>query len=414
MASLKFIHAADLHLDSPFAGLKHLPASVLERLKESTFAAFSRLVDLTVKEKADFLILAGDLFDGENRSLKAQLRLKKEFEKLKHSGISVYVIHGNHDHLSGKWLNIDWPENVRVFSHEQAECLPFLKDGKTAAHLYGYSYPERAVKTNITDQYIKTGDAPFHIGLLHGSVEGGSEDHDVYCPFSLKDLERAGFDYWALGHIHKREILSMKETMAIYPGNIQGRHRKESGEKGCYAVTLGDGGPQAVFHPVHDVLWMEQEINMEGLDTAGELIRLCRIEKEQFRQKGVPAVLTIRLTGGTPLAAELKQAEVLEDLLHSLNDEEDRRDFVWIGKLQDYTSLPADREQLKQDSVFYRDFFAVTEQYRFLEQAAAPLYSNSSVRKYIGLFSEEEQKEIIREAELLVLSELLKEGGGEK
>ncbi|KZZ84666.1 metallophosphoesterase family protein [Bacillus sp. SJS] len=411
MPSIKFIHAADLHLDSPFAGLQHLPESILQRLKESTFASFSNLVSFTIEEKADFLLLAGDLFDGENRSLKAQLRLKREFEKLNESGIHVYIIHGNHDHLGGKWLQIDWPENVHVFSHKQVECLPFYKNAELAAHLYGYSYPERSVTANLTPHYRKQEGAPFHIGLLHGSLEGGTEEHDVYSPFTIRQLESAGFDYWALGHIHKRAILPSQETTIVYPGNLQGRHRKETGEKGCYTVTINEAGVNPVFSPLHDVLWLERRIPLDETETADQLMELIKREKEALRNEGCPVILTITLSGKTVLAADLKQAETARDLLSAINEEEEERtDFVWIRKISDETVFHADKEKLKQDSVFYRDFLNVTENYGFFAEAAAPLYGNASVRKYVEEFSEEEQQEIIKEAESLILTQLLKEG----
>ncbi|MBS2968244.1 DNA repair exonuclease [Metabacillus sp. KIGAM252] len=411
MPPIKFIHAADLHLDSPFAGLNHLPESILHRLKESTFASFSNLVSFTIEEKADFLLLAGDLFDGENRSLKAQLRLKREFEKLNEFGIPVYVIHGNHDHLGGKWLQIEWPQNVHVFSHEQVECLPFYKNKELAAHLYGYSYPERSVTKNLTSHYIKQSGAPFNIGLLHGSLEGGTEEHDVYSPFTIRELESAGFDYWALGHIHKRAILPSHETTIVYPGNLQGRHRKETGEKGCYTVTINEPGVNTAFSPLHDVLWLERTIILDETETADQLLELIKTEKEALRKEGCPVILTINLSGKTQLAADLKRAETAIDLLAAINEgEEDRREFVWTGKITDNTVIHADKEKLKQDSVFYRDFLNVTEQYESFAEAAAPLYGNALVRKYLEAFSEEEQQEMIREAESLVLAELLKEG----
>ncbi|MGD7010224.1 metallophosphoesterase family protein [Metabacillus sp. 84] len=411
MTSLKFIHAADLHLDSPFAGLRHLPVSVINRLKESTFASFANLISYTIKERADFLIIAGDLFDGENRSLKAQLRLKREFEKLDRAGIEVFVIHGNHDHMGGRWLQVEWPESVHVFSHEAVECIPFLKAGEPAAHLYGYSYPERSVTQNLTSSYIKKEGAPFHIGLLHGSAEGGNEEHDVYSPFTIQDLERTGFDYWALGHIHKRSVLPSPVTSIVYPGNLQGRHRKETGEKGCYCVSINEEGVKTDFIPLCDVIWEELCVNLNEAQTAGRLMELCREAKEQLRTGGRPAVLSIQLTGETPMAADLKQNDAVKDIMSVLNEEEEEReDFVWVGKITDHTVLQMDRDRLRQDSVFYRDFFRITETYQSFAEAAAPLFSHASVRKHLSEFTEEEQLEMIREAENLVLTELLREG----
>lgn len=253
LTDLTFIHAADLHLDSPFYGISHLPEPIFARIKESTFASVRHMIDAAVREHVDFILLAGDLFDEANRSLKAQLFLKKQFERLRECGISVYVIFGNHDHLGGEWTPIEWPENVHIFSSAVPEEKSFFKEGRRIASIYGFSYQARALMENQAARYRRSTDAPFHIGMLHGTLSG-SEGHDPYCPFTHDDLVKSGMDYWALGHIHKRQVLSAEHPAVIYPGNTQARHIKETGDKGYYLVHVTNGDISYEFQRAHDVL----------------------------------------------------------------------------------------------------------------------------------------------------------------
>lgn len=144
MKQISFIHAADLHLDSPMAGLKHLPAELFNRTKESTFTSLQKLTQTAIRLQVDFVIIAGDVFDGEDRSLKAQSRFRKEMLKLEAEGIPVYVVHGNHDHLNGSWVHLDMPKNVYVFPSEVETMKLTTKSGEIV-HLYGFSYPVRHV-----------------------------------------------------------------------------------------------------------------------------------------------------------------------------------------------------------------------------------------------------------------------------
>lgn len=186
MTNITFIHAADLHLDSPFHGISRLPEEVYRRIKNSTFKSAENVFKLAIDEEADFILLAGDLFDEANRSLKAQMFLRKQFLKLKENNIQVYVIFGNHDHLGGDWTPIEWPDNVHIFSSEDIEEKSFYKDGRLAASIYGYSYPERSVYSNKAAEIKKTTDAPLHIGMIHGTLSGrAAMIRTVLFPFKI-------------------------------------------------------------------------------------------------------------------------------------------------------------------------------------------------------------------------------------
>jgi DNA repair protein SbcD/Mre11 len=406
MEPIRFIHSADLHIDSPFAGMHQLPERIFERLKESTFAALNNLVRLAISEKVDFILIAGDLYDGEDRSLKAQLKLKKAFEQLEQHRIQVYVIHGNHDHMSGRWLDLSWPQNVHVFSDKEVECKTFWKNGNTPVNLYGYSYPKRAVIENMTSFYKKHGEAGFHIGLLHGSIAGNT-DHDAYSPFLISDLLEKQYDYWALGHIHKRMHLHENEPPILYSGNIQGRNRKETGDKGCFLVSMSESTVSYMFKPLHDVKWEELAIEIKG--SFQEWIDSLLQQLQQLRGNNEPLVVTIRLSGTNELYHLLQEENVLEDLMDQWNeDETGRENFVWISSIINESMPVISKESLQLDSHFLSDLTDIIESFDDFEDTIQPLKQHALYRKHIPEFEDEEQQQIEKEAEYLLFQELLK------
>ncbi|OAS84009.1 metallophosphoesterase family protein [Metabacillus litoralis] len=411
--SIKFIHAADLHLDSPFVGLKYLPPQLFEKIRESTFLAFSKVITSAINEKVDFVLLSGDLYDGEERSLKAQLKLKKEFDRLAEVGIEVFVIHGNHDHTGGKWIDLQWPDNVHVFSSKVVEMKTYLKNETPVAHIYGYSYPSRSVQENMTQQYKKQGNSSvYHIGMLHGSIEG-NKDHDVYCPFKVNELINKEFDYWALGHIHKRQILHEKNPIIAYPGNIQGRHRKETGKKGCYLVEMQDDTASTTFISTEEVIWEEVELSIEGLTSVSELIKKCEHSIEQFRHTGCSTCLTFAFTGTGDISSFLQTPQTIQDLLEALNDVESENDqFVWVVKILNKTYEPS---QNNPNFVsFLTDLHTTVENYQSFSEVIRPLEQHPVYKKYISEFTLEEQQQLLKEAEQLLHSELLQQQSGVK
>lgn len=236
MEEIRFIHTADLHLDSPFLGLSHIPKKVFSRIQESTFIAFERVIDAALERAVDFIVVVGDLFDGEDRSIKAQARLRRQLERLNEAEITAFISYGNHDHLAGNWLTLDMPNNVHIFNDE-VETVLFTAENGVKVHLYGFSYPERHVFERKVKTYQKKDGADLHIGLLHGQCDGASTLHQPYAPFSIRELLQKEMNYWALGHIHQTQILHT-DPYIVYPGNIQGRHRKEAGKKAVMRSSL--------------------------------------------------------------------------------------------------------------------------------------------------------------------------------
>lgn len=281
--SISFIHAADLHLDSPFKGLSHIPDQVLKEIRQSTFKALDNLVNIAITKNVDFVLLVGDLFDNDKQSLKAQVYLKKAFEELKEHDISVYLSYGNHDYQSGNIHPVNYPENVFIFPSEEVSSFIYTK-GEKSATIYGFSYENRAVMKNKATEYNRcNNDTDFHIATLHGTLHG-NQAHDPYAPFTLTDLQREHFDYWALGHIHKREQLSERPPI-IYPGNIQGRHRNEFGDKGCYYVTLSENHAESVFIPTQEIIFENIIVDLSECGTLDEMMSMLEISIGQTTSK---------------------------------------------------------------------------------------------------------------------------------
>ena len=315
MEKIRFIHCADLHLDSPFAGLKHLPAELFERIQNSTFAAFEKLVKTAIQRQVDFIVISGDLFDEEDRSIRAQAKLMNQFNLLGEKGIPVYVIHGNHDHLGGFRLKLDMPANVHIFN-EATEVKELVTKSGALVKLAGFSYGNRHIRERRISEYPKQIKADYVIGMLHGSEGSIHSSHESYAPFSINELKEKQYHYWALGHIHKRQVLH-QEPPIVYPGNIQGRHRKETGEKGCYLVELSQHGAVLEFIPTQDIIWGKVMLTLEGIERFGEIFELIERAAEEYEVNG-DCLLQVDLIDFKNLNPDIIHAIENGDLLQAL------------------------------------------------------------------------------------------------
>ncbi|MBD3861079.1 DNA repair exonuclease [Bacillus sp. 28A-2] len=401
MTKLTFIHAADLHLDSPFAGMSNLPSQIFKRLKESTFQSAKNMFDLAIDRAVDFVLLSGDLFDESNRSLKAQLFLRNQFLKLQTHGIEVFMIYGNHDHLSGEWTPIEWPENVHVFSSSTPSEQSYYRGEQFVASIYGFSYKERAVYENMTAHYVKTTDAAYHIAMLHGTL-AGQEGHDAYAPFQLQQLLSRDFDYWALGHIHKRALLH-EAPFIIYPGNLQGRHIKETGEKGCYFVHLSGDFETAEFIGCADVIFETLAIDITETLHMTDLVTLVERKMSELKGQGVPHFVKIELTGDAPAYFEGTQLEVLEELMAVLHEQEEDEDvFVWVTSIDCRTN---EGVVYPEDS-FLKELTSEIAQFEAYEELLSPIKRHPTYRKSGKTFTKEDEMDIKEEAQRLLTEQL--------
>lgn len=331
MTEIRFLHTADLHLDTPFKGMTHFPTDQLAQLKESTFRAFSNFVEYAVQTKPDFIVIVGDIYDGEDRSLRAQLKFQEGMKILQKAQIPVYLLYGNHDHLKGNWTRFDLPENVHVFKGAVEKKL--LRVRGEAVHLYGFSYPERHVRETMIDFYPVAKNDEFHIGLLHGSIDG-DESHAVYAPFTKTALLSKRYDYWALGHIHKRQHLHT-EPPIIYPGNIQGRHRNERGLKGFYEVTLSKEKTDLAFIPTSAIVFDNVSVSCAGIRHAGEWFDVCEKALYTFGEQVGAAIVSLQLVDLDEDADLLFQQTSKEEWLSALRERfQHHSPLLWIRDLQ--------------------------------------------------------------------------------
>lgn len=322
---------ADLHLDSPFKGLFGLPEQNLKKIRQSTFEAFDKIINKAVEEKPDFLLIVGDIYDGENRSLQAQRRFQSAMETLFQHNIPVILSYGNHDHLSGSWTRFALPSNVYELPAETS--IVQLKIRGQQVNVYGFSYGERHVKASMTDTFPVAQDPnAIHIGMLHGS-ESSDITHDVYAPFKKEQLLEKNYHYWALGHIHKRQLLH-QDPPIVYPGNIQSRHRKEQGVKGFYDVTLSQSDVELTFVPTSTVVYNTIEVNCNDVLHANELLTKCEEALAVNRQEYGASVVELHLINIDEQAEALFEHASLETWLDTIREAEEHIEpMCWVQKL---------------------------------------------------------------------------------
>ncbi|GAA0438386.1 DNA repair exonuclease [Lentibacillus halophilus] len=407
MGHLSFIHAADLHLDSPFKGLSTIPESIFHQVKESTFEALDRLVQAAIAKQVDFVLLAGDVFDNEKQSLKAQVRLRNAFEQLQHYHIKVYMSHGNHDFTAGNSNPITYPDNVVVFPDETVTHVTYKKNDETLAAIYGFSYKNRAVTSNKAKEFVPvSGGVPYHIAMLHGSVDGNKE-HDVYAPFHISDLTDKDMDYWALGHIHQKEIL--KENPAIvYPGNIQGRNSKESGQKGCYHVELSEKGAILTFLPLQSMEFKKQSVDISSCDEPHQLERIL-LEAIDRTDKTCPELVHLTLNG---VRTHLRKwEETAEEVVQLVNEVlMHRTNWTYIYRCQLTAVEKESFHSLKQSGHFAGELLKYVDK-ASIQPYLDELYRHRQAKKYVQAMSSEQEKRVKDKAKQLLIDELLYQEG---
>lgn len=404
--SVTFIHAADLHLGRAFAGLKNLPGPVYSKVLESGFQSLENIVEAAIQNDADFVLFVGDIFDSNLVSFRTYIRFRKQLEKLNEYGIQVFICHGNHDPLENSHF-FKWPDNVTVFQDETVSQKALTTKSGEIVHIYGFSYTKKQLTENKSNQFQKSGNAHFHIAMLHGNAEGQTE-HDPYAPFSVRELIEKDFDYWALGHIHKRQILSTAPPI-VYPGNIQGMNKKELGEKGCMLVTLSQSeGASLAFVPTAPIIWREEAIDITNVETWDEAVAKIEMLKDRLRTKNT--FLLLRFEGYGKIHERLQERRELDDLILTLNEcESDRQLFVWIVDMLVHTTRNWDRDELLKRQDFIGELMKTIEQYADFNEALQPLFNNRRVRTFLQAFTQEEKQMIKEKAEQLLLTKLLKE-----
>ncbi len=420
MVGFKFVHAADLHLDSPFKGISAIDEAISEDLAEATFNSFEKIIKLCLEEDVDFLLIAGDVYDSENKSLRAQIRFIDGLERLSAEGIKTFVVHGNHD-PSIKWSsNLTVPENVHIFTGKKVHKQTVEKDGEEIVEIYGYSYNQRDIKESVIPEFEEKYQQAriYQIGLLHCNLSS-SNSHEPYAPCTKEELKGVPMDYWALGHVHNREIVS-KEPNICYPGNSQGRNIRESGERGCYIVSVDENANTEIeFVSTCSIIWENCEIDIEGIKTFQELRRSIfdAMDNLKVENENCPLIIRINLKGRGKLGNELKKQNVVDDLLEELRESESSESqYAWVEKIKVNTDVNIDRDRLREGGDFvaeiiqlYVELYEIDGERDRLYSILDPLFESRRGIKYLEQLDDEELIELIKKAESLSLDYLLED-----
>lgn len=418
---LRFIHTADLHLGSRVMGVTGMDEDTRRDLALATYQSWKTIVDLCIQEKVDFLLIAGDTYDSTDNNIRAQLQFREGLVRLGQNGIPVYIVHGNHDPYNSWSRSIALPENAVVLSHTAPEYVIHLDgSGVPLAAIVGMSFPTDHVKENLAQKFpARKAEWPYTIGLLHCSV-GSSMGHEPYAPCAAEDLTSCGYDYWALGHIHKRTEIPSPDCRIIYSGNPQGRDSSEIGERGCLLVTVSkDGATDTEFLPTGGFHWREMTVDISGTDDLGILEDQIRNELlSAAGEAGTSVICRIALTGATPLHSDLVAGDGVAAIMEHLSDEPPSgRHPAFAERIICQTHPQVGREEVRSREDILGEICRISDIARLddelheqLKESIAPLYLRSEAKSHLNLPEEEEIKAIISEAESLLLSKLM-EGG---
>lgn len=299
---IRFIHAADIHLDSPLKGLANRHNLPTDKILAATRDALVNLVTLAIDQKVDFVLLAGDIYDGDPEDLKANFHFNQQMGRLNQKNIKVVMITGNHDAKSKISKPLSPPKNLTILSAHQPESCEITKEGEVIAIIHGQGFLNQAEPRNLASTYPAPVAGKLNIGILHTSLDG-REGHANYAPTTPNELINKGYSYWALGHVHTREVVHEKPYI-IFPGNIQGRHIRETGAKGCYLVTFNDNREaQLEFIPLDVFRWEAITVNLDGIEEEsefeGKLAETVESKKLPFNE--IPHGIRIILKGNTSL-----------------------------------------------------------------------------------------------------------------
>jgi exonuclease SbcD len=342
----KFIHAADIHLDSPLRGLERYEGAPVDRIRAATRQALGNLVDLAVAEDVSFVLIAGDVYDGDWKDYNTGLFFASEMSRLREAGVGVYLVSGNHDASSQISKQLRMPDNVVMLSTRKPQTV-LLNDLGVAVHGQGFS--KSAVTEDISLGYPAAVRGYFNIGMLHTSATG-REGHEPYAPCTLDSLLSKEYDYWALGHVHKREILNHNPPV-LFSGNIQGRHIRETGPKGCTLVTV-DGGRIVSMEPRElDVLrWYFRELDATGEVDVDDVLEMVASAVRRESEQNDGLLVAMRLLVSGQCKAHLEIASESERLVNEIRmmATDVSGGSVWLEKVLIRTRMPANLDEMSK------------------------------------------------------------------
>ena len=324
---IRFIHAADLHLDTPFSGIEKTSKELAEKLRQAPYDSLANIVDLAIERTVDFVLFSGDLYNTKRINIKAQSLFIEQLNRLNSADIKVFVIRGNHDYLteSDQSLTLPFPDNVYTFGADVSTHIIETKKNQRIA-ISGFSYDTQWVFDRKIQAYPnREPNVNLHIGMLHGSADSITSTEANYAPFTLRELQEKNYDYWALGHIHQRQELAPN---IHYPGNIQGLHKNEVGGKGCLLIEWDDHNQQTEFIPTAPIIWQSVDLDISSMEHVAELFEALRGEMENLSKKEEKLIhLTLKSNEdyNEKLIELIQEPAFNEQMTRQMND-----DRIWI------------------------------------------------------------------------------------
>jgi DNA repair protein SbcD/Mre11 len=416
-----FIHAADIHLDSPLRGLSRYESAPVEAMRDSCRRAFENLIDLAIEEKVAFVLLAGDLYDGDWKDYSTGIFLSRQMGRLAQHGILVFAVAGNHDAANRMTKALVHPENMKIFSTARAETVRLEQLGVA---IHGRSFPTQHVSENFAAGFADAEKGLFNIGLLHTSLDG-REGHAVYAPCTLADLRSKGYQYWALGHVHQQEIVC-EDPWVVFPGCIQGRHSRETGAKGCVLISVDDGVVTDVRKIAMDVIrWVQCDVDITEVTEVFEVLERSRkqIEIEQADAEERPFAMRIIFAGATGIADELAAyPELLEQQIKALAAEI-AGDALWIERVENRAVSRLDLEAVLTDDTalgrLLKEILTTPENTAEIDRLAdciADLRQKMPLEAFgpetaLNVDDERTVRRLVEEATHMLVGRLLTEGG---
>lgn len=333
---MKFVHAADLHIDSPMKGLSTYPGAAVQEVRGATRRAFESLVGLCIGEGVDLLVIAGDVFDGDWKDFSTGLYLRAQLSRLREEGIEVVLVRGNHDAASVITRNLKLP-GIHVLRHDRPESV-VLEDLGVAVH--GQSFATRAVTENLAAGYPNPLSGLVNIGLLHTSL-GGYDEHENYAWCRLEELVARGYDYWALGHIHERAVLNT-DPYVVFAGNLQGRHMRERGAKGATLVEAVDDDLMVSHRTLDHVRWSRVSVDAGGTEDETDVLERARVALRGAIEDAGGRLLACRIELGgitTAHGSLVRDRERLDSELRGLATDL-AAEQIWVERIDWQTSAP--------------------------------------------------------------------------
>ncbi|AOO82852.1 serine/threonine protein phosphatase [Bosea vaviloviae] len=339
MFSFRFVHCADLHIDAPLKSLALRNPELADLVGNATRKAFVAIVDLCLDEKVDALLISGDLYDGDQTSMKTAGFIAAQLRRLHEAGIRTFGIRGNHDAESKITKELVFPDSVTFFKGSAGAIRLPSQTGRRDVVIHGISFPRPHAPESLLPKFKPPVDGAVNIGLLHTSL-AGAEGHDGYAPCSVTDLAAAGFDYWALGHIHKRQV-HLDKPAIVMPGIPQGRDINESGAKSVSLVTVNDDGTiQIEEHRTSTAQFERVMVDLSGVEDWSDAMRAIgrKLAAECEVAASDHLIARIMLTGATPLTWRLRRDT--EMLLAEAEQQAAIIGKTWIEKVSSECSEP--------------------------------------------------------------------------